>query len=91
MGVDVLISNDAAKALARAPPQVKAKYTLWLSVMTVSGPPGLRRIRGFGDEALKGEWKGYRASRLSEQWRIIYRVEQQIAYVERVTPHDYRK
>lgn len=91
MAVDVQISHDAAKVLARVPPQVKAKYTTWLDVLRLSGPAGLGRIRGFGDEALKGEWKGYRASRLSDQWRVIYKIERGTAYVERVSPHDYRK
>jgi len=89
--LDVLVSHDAAKTLARVPPQVKAKYTLWLSIATVSGPLGLRKIRGFGDEAFKGEWQGFRASRLSDQWRIIYRIEKDTVFVERVSPHDYRK
>jgi hypothetical protein len=28
----------------------------------LSGPPGLRAIKGFHDEALAGEWKGHRSS-----------------------------
>jgi hypothetical protein len=30
----------------------------------ISGPPGLRLIGGFHDEALGGKWRGYRSSRL---------------------------
>ena len=40
----------------------------------MSGSIGLRLIKGFHDEALAGEWKGRRSSRLGDQRRIIYRV-----------------
>ncbi|MFO7787892.1 MAG: hypothetical protein R6W87_09010 [Halospina sp.] len=30
----------------------------------MSGPQGLRHIRGFKDEALSGKWKGFRSVRL---------------------------
>lgn len=35
----------------------------------LSGPPGLRLVKGFHDEALSGEWKGHRSSRLGIQYR----------------------
>lgn len=41
----------------------------------LSGPEGLRAINGFRDAALSGDWKGYRSSRLNEQWRVIYQGE----------------
>ena len=61
--------------------------------MEISGPVGLRLIRGFRDEVLKGEWKGHRSSRLSQQYRVIYRVdgEHLIVQVLEVNPHDYRR
>jgi len=40
---------------------------------SISGPPGLRLIKGFHDEALLGERQGYRSSRFGLQWRVIYR------------------
>jgi addiction module RelE/StbE family toxin len=66
---------------------------LWKRIVEIEGPQGLRLIKGFYDEALqgKGKWKRYRSSRLSLQWRIIYKVEQyqlQI-YVLDINPHDY--
>jgi addiction module RelE/StbE family toxin len=59
----------------------------------MSGPQGLRLIKGFNDESLRGEWKGYRSSRLGKQFRVIYRIdkEQIIVQVINVTAHDYRK
>jgi mRNA-degrading endonuclease YafQ of YafQ-DinJ toxin-antitoxin module len=86
-------SKAATRALDRAPPQVAEKYEYWRAVVQISGPLGLRPIRGFRDEALAGPWEGHRASRLSDQWRIIYRAEATTTsiFVERVSAHNYRK
>ena len=54
-------------------------------------PDGLRLIKGFHDEALHGEWKGHRSSRLGEQYRVIYMVGEQKVLVMDVTAHDYRR
>ncbi|MCW7556359.1 type II toxin-antitoxin system mRNA interferase toxin, RelE/StbE family [Endozoicomonas gorgoniicola] len=58
-----------------------------------SGPSGLRLIKGFHDEALTGDWNGYRSSRLNKQYRVIYTVESQMVQVKviKVTAHDYKK
>jgi addiction module RelE/StbE family toxin len=59
----------------------------------MSGPKGLRLINGFRDEALAGEWKGHRSSRLGDQWRVIYRVvaDESLFQVESITAHDCRR
>lgn len=59
----------------------------------LSGPPGLRLIKGFNDEALSGKWNGCRSSRLGLQYRVIYRrvPEQQLFQVVSIAPHDYRR
>ncbi|WP_422475298.1 type II toxin-antitoxin system mRNA interferase toxin, RelE/StbE family [Endozoicomonas sp. ALB032] len=59
----------------------------------ISGPGGLKQIRGFNDEALRGEWKGFRSSRLNMRYRVIYKVEKDnvLVQVVKVTPHDYRR
>lgn len=59
----------------------------------VSGLPGLRLIKGFHDEALQGEWQEDRSSRLSLQYRVIYKVtaKESIFQVISITPHDYRR
>jgi len=51
----------------------------------------LRAIKGFHDEKLRGKLSHLRSSRLSLQWRIIYRVDANTVTVtvERVTPHKY--
>ena len=50
-------------------------------------------IRGFNDEALSGNWRGFRSSRLNQQYRVIYSVEngEMLVQVLEVTPYDYRR
>jgi addiction module RelE/StbE family toxin len=81
------------RQLKKLPIEILKRYEKWKDVVSVSGPAGLRLIRGFHDEALSGDWKGHRSSRLNEQYRVIYRVERNAMRVEvvSVTPHDYRR
>ena len=73
--------------------EVLKRYEKWKDIAAISGPPGLRAIKGFHDEAPFGEWKGYRSSRVGLQWRVIYRVVADVLLVQvvQVTPHDYRR
>jgi mRNA-degrading endonuclease YafQ of YafQ-DinJ toxin-antitoxin module len=89
----ILESARVPQDVAKCPPQVKEKYEFWKNVVRNSGPPGLREIRGFHDEALAEPWTGYRSSRLNRQYRVIYRVDGTTVhiFVDRVTPHDYRR
>ena len=81
------------KQLASAPREILKRYEKWKDIAVLSGPPGLRLIRGFNDEALSGKWDGCRSSRLGEQCRVIYRTtpDQQLFQVVSITPHDYRR
>jgi len=79
--------------LKSVPKDVLKKYEKWKDIVSISGPEGLKLIRGFNDESLRGEWKSHRSSRLSLKYRVIYRVVRSEVYVQvvGVTPHDYRK
>ncbi len=82
------------KQLSRAVPiEILKRYEKWKDIVGVSGPQGLRAIKGFHDEALTGEWKGHRSSRLGLQWRVIYKVVANLVLIQviDVTAHDYRK
>jgi addiction module RelE/StbE family toxin len=82
-----------ARTLTRLPRDVLQRYEKWKDIVRISGPEGLPLIRGFNDEPLRGEWKGYRSSRLNQQYRVIYKIDRESVYVqvEKVTPHDYRR
>lgn len=63
------------KSLKAAPIEILKKYEKWKDIVAISGPQGLKKISGLHGEALSGEWKGYRSSRLNIQYRVIYKVE----------------
>ena len=75
------------------PLEILKRYEKWKDIVSISGPTGLRAIRGFNDESLRGQWKGFRSSRLGQQYRVIYKVEATniLVRVVDLTPHDYRK
>jgi addiction module RelE/StbE family toxin len=85
--------RNVPKQLRSIPSDILKRYEKWKDIVSMSGPQGLRLIKGFNDESLRGEWKGYRSSRLGKQFRVIYRIdkEQIIVQVINVTAHDYRK
>ena len=81
------------KEVASMRRDILKRYEKWKDIAAISGPPGLRLIKGFHDEALSGEWQGYRSSRLGLQWRVIYRVnfEKLLFQVAPITAHGYRR
>ena len=89
----ILEHRRLEKQLSQAPLEIQKRYEKWKDVVALSGPEGLKLIRGFRDEALRGEWQGCRSSRLNRQYRVIYHVEGQRMYVNvlEVTPHDYKR
>jgi len=84
---------NVPKQLLSIPTDILKRYEKWKDIVSISGPQGLRLIKGFRDESLRGEWKGYRSSRLGKQFRVIYRIEKEQVLVQVVsfTAHDYRK
>ena len=82
-----------AKSLKQASTDVLKRYEKWKDIVAISGPQGLKAIKGFHDEALSGQWKGHRSSRLNLQYRVIYKVvgDKVLIQVENVTAHDYRR
>ena len=87
----VLENKEVSKTLRRTPMEIRRNYLAWKRIVELEGPQGLRFIKGFHDEALKGEWQGFRSSRLNRQWRVIYQTEKETltVYVVEVNPHDY--
>ena len=85
--------KNALKGLKLLPIDILKRYEKWKDIVAISGPKGLKLIKGFNDEPLKGEWKDHRSSRLNIQYRIIYKVEGEQLYVQvvKVTAHDYRR
>jgi addiction module RelE/StbE family toxin len=82
-----------SRQLKGAPQEVLKRYEKWKDIVRLSGPAGLGKIKGFHDEALRGEWTGHRSSRLGLQYRVIYKAlkDRVLIQVVNVKPHDYRK
>jgi len=88
----IVEERDAARTIDKLPPHVAEKYAFWCAIVRQSGPVALRAIKSFHDEKLSGKLAHMRSSRLSRQWRVLYRVHADVVtvYVERITPHLYR-
>lgn len=82
-----------ARRFPRFPTEVLKRYEKWKDIVRVSGPAGLRLIKGFHDEALEGKWQEFRSSRLGRRYRLIYEVldEEVRVHVIEITAHDYRR
>lgn len=83
--------RDIEKTCSKLPLNIVKKYELWKNIIFRHGPEKLKEFPGFHDEKLKGERKGQRSSRLSDQYRVIYTVERDIVtvFVIEITPHNY--
>lgn len=91
--VQVVLSRKAEKQLSKLPGQIVKKLALWVDLVSVEGLVVARAIPGYRDHALRGEWSGYRAIRLSAAYRAIDQERQtgamQRVHVEEVNKHDY--
>jgi len=89
----VLEHRRVVRRIPKVPVEILKRYEKWKDIVVFAGPQGLRRIKGFRDEALRGEWHGNRSSRLGDQYRVIYTVEKQNVVVKVIdlTAHDYQR
>jgi len=89
----ILEHRRVVRRISKLPVEVLKRYQKWKDIVAISGPSGLRMIKGFRDESLGGEWKNHRSSRLGGQYRVIYFVEEQQVVIKVVdlTAHDYRR
>lgn len=79
--------------MTKLPAHIVRKFALWVDLVRIEGLEAAREVPGFRDHALKGQWQGYRAVRLSDSYRAIYIVRSDEAvetvYVEEVNKHGY--
>ena len=90
---EILEHRRAVRRLDRLPLEILKRYEKWKDIVRISGPEGLRLIKGFHDEALRGEWRGHRSSRMGLKFRVVYKVvaNEIMVLVIDITAHDYRK
>jgi len=89
----ILEHKRLSRKFGKLPVEILKRYEKWKDIVQLSGPQGLREIKGFHDEALSGKRRGQRSSRLGIQYRVIYKVKGQEVIVEVIdlAAHDYRK
>ncbi len=85
--------KNTAKALKSLPIEILKRYEKWKDIVAISGPNGLKHIKGFNDKPLMGKWKDHRSSRLNIQYGIIYTIEEEQLFVQvvKITAHDYKR
>jgi addiction module RelE/StbE family toxin len=90
---EIFEHRNVEKQLKSLPLEILKRYEKWKDIVYISGPVGLKLIKGFRDESLKGKWKEYRSSRLSIQYRVIYKIENEriLVKVMSITANDYRR
>ncbi len=90
---EIYEKKSLVRKAKKIPKIILQRYEIWKRIIELEGPDGLREVKGLHDEALKGDWKGYRSSRLNKQWRVIYHIEgtKCEVYVIDINPHDYKR
>ena len=88
---EIFEHRRVVRQLQKLPVEILKRYEKWKDIVEISGPQGLRLIKGFNDEALPGDWKGHRSSRLGQQFRVLYCIEKDRIRVEvvSITAYDY--
>ena len=89
----VLEHRRVVRRIPKLPVEILKRYEKWKDIVSISGPSGLRMIKGFRDASPRGKWEGHRSSRLGDQYRVIYLIEEQhvVVKVVDITAHDYRR
>ena len=89
---DIYEHRRTSRSLKKLPVEILKRYEKWKDIVALSGPAGLHLIKGFNDEALRGERRGQRSSRLGDKYRVVYEVkgaEVRVLVLD-ITAHDYR-
>ena len=91
--MDVVDFTEVKKQLKKVPKDIIKRLQRWALLIETIGLLETRKIFGFHDELLKGEWKGYRSARLGRKWRAIYKHKKNgsvyIIKLKEVTAHEY--
>ncbi|MBX3023675.1 hypothetical protein KF840_02070 [bacterium] len=88
----VEITRVAEKQLRKCPRHIVDNLMIWVAAVERDGVEQVRKVRGYHDEALKGDRAGQRSIRLSRAYRAIYEVKEGTARfvsIEEVSKHDY--
>lgn len=89
----IKITKNAERDLKKVPKHISLRFQAWVSLVAVDGLTEARKIKGYNDEALKGNRAGQRSIRLNKGYRAIYIIDelQVIHFIEvlEVNKHEY--
>lgn len=85
----VTLSSNAQKELRRIPRYLIDRLMSWIESIEKYGIMETRKVRGFHDEALKGNRQGQRSIRLNRAYRVIYTIKENLIFIEEINKHDY--
>ncbi len=90
----VTLSDRAVKHVRKYPQHIVRNLMAWVGAVQLDGLEEVRRLPGYHDEPLRGEWEGYRSIRLSRAYRAIYSIceddeDTEFVRVETVNKHRY--
>lgn len=89
----VVLSARARKDLRQCPAHIVRKFMAWVGAVQSTGLEEVRKLPGYHDEVLKGQWSGYRSIRLNQAYRAIYAVQDdgtiEFVRVDAVNKHEY--
>lgn len=87
-------TKRAGNSLKKAPNQVAINFAVWKGQIEMSGLEAVQKVPGYNDEALRGRLAGIRSARLSDGYRVYYRIVKgaaKVVRVEEVNKHEYKK
>jgi len=87
----VVNEEKVVKALCKFPIEIRSAYSVWKSIVLEDGLKGLRMVKGFHFEKLKGSRLGQFSCRLNRGYRVIFQKEKDsfIVVILEVTKHGY--
>lgn len=79
------------KVLEKLPKEICAAYSVWRNIVLMDGLKGLRMVKGFHFEKLKGNRGGQYSCRLNRGYRVIFirGCDVIIVVVLEVSKHEY--
>lgn len=86
------LSALVKKQLKKLPAHIVISFQNWVEDVEERGLEEVRKIPGYHDEPLKGDFKGLRSIRLSRSYRAYYKIidgEVKFVSVERIDKHEY--
>lgn len=88
----MLVNDEKAKKdIRKLPKHILTKYMVWKNTILLDGVDKLRTVKGFHFEKLQGKREGQNSCRLSQGYRVIFEISNEVitVFVLEVNKHEY--